>query len=255
MNGLLWIGVAAVVGACVGSFLTVCVARWPDGRSVVSPASRCPRCEARLAWWDIVPVLGYLLVRGRCRRCGARLSAMYPVVEIAVALIWSGMVSQWGVHPEAVRGSLFLTLLLGIALTDARQYVIPDQFSVGGCVLGILLAGLPGGPSLATAATGAALGFGIMWGVAGLGRLAFGKDAMGGGDIKMMAMVGAFLGPAGVLFTLFSGALLGSAIFGPIAFRTARLVPFGIFLAIGAAVAYGWGDPLIAWYLELLGLN
>ncbi|MCY3548679.1 MAG: A24 family peptidase [Gemmatimonadetes bacterium] len=255
MNGLLPVGVAAVVGACVGSFLTVCVARWPEGRSVVSPRSRCLNCKSRLAWWENVPVLGFLLVRGRCRRCGERLSAMYPVVEVAVALIWAGMTSQWGVHPEAVRGSLFLTLLLGIALTDARQYVIPDEFSVGGCVIGVALAALPGGPSLADAVLGAGLGFGLLWVVAKLGRLVFGKDAMGGGDIKMMAMVGAFLGPAGVLFTLFSGALLGSAIFGPIAFRTARLVPFGIFLAIGAAVAYGWGDPLIAWYLALLGMN
>ncbi|MDE2981992.1 MAG: A24 family peptidase [Gemmatimonadota bacterium] len=255
MNGLLPVGVGAGVGACVGSFLTVCVARWPEGRSVVSPRSRCLNCKSRLAWWENLPVLGFLLVRGRCRRCGARLGAMYPVVEIAVALIWAGMTSQWGVHPEAVRGSLFLTLLLGIALTDARQYVIPDEFSLGGCVIGLGLAALPGGPSLADAVLGAGLGFGLLWVVAKLGRLVFGKDAMGGGDIKMMAMVGAFLGPAGVLFTLFSGALLGSAIFGPIAFRTARLVPFGIFLAIGAAVAYGWGDPLIAWYLELLGMN
>ncbi len=255
MNGLLPVGVAAVVGACVGSFLTVCVARWPEGRSVVSPRSRCLNCKSPLAWWENVPVLGFLLVRGRCGRCGKRLSAMYPVVEVAVALIWAGMTSQWGVHPEAVRGSLFLTLLLGIALTDARQYVIPDEFSVGGCVIGLGLAALPGGPSLTDAVLGAGLGFGLLWVVAKLGRLVFGKDAMGGGDIKMMAMVGAFLGPAGVLFTLFSGALLGSAIFGPIAFRTARLVPFGIFLAIGAAVAYGWGDPLIAWYLALLGID
>ncbi len=255
MNGLLPVGMAAVVGACVGSFLTVCVARWPEGRSVVSPRSRCRNCKSPLAWWENVPVLGFLLVRGRCRRCGARLGAMYPVVEVAVALIWAGMTSQWGVHPEAVRGSLFLTLLLGIALTDARQYVIPDEFSVGGCVIGMCLAALPGGPSLADAVLGAGLGFGLLWVVANLGRLVFGKDAMGGGDIKMMAMVGAFLGPAGVLFTLFSGALLGSAIFGPIAFRTARLVPFGIFLATGAAVAYGWGEPLIAWYLALLGIN
>lgn len=255
MNGLLPVGVGAVVGACVGSFLTVCVARWPEGRSVVSPRSRCLNCKSRLAWWENVPVLGFLLVRGRCRRCGARLGAMYPVVEVSVALIWAGMTSQWGVHPEAVRGSLFLTLLLGIALTDAREYVIPDEFSVGGCVIALGLAALPGGPALADAVLGAGLGFGLLWFVARLGRLVFGKDAMGGGDIKMMAMVGAFLGPAGVLFTLFSGALLGSAIFGPIAFRTARLVPFGTFLAIGAAVAYGWGDPLIAWYLELLGMD
>ena len=200
-------------------------------------------------------MLGYLLVQGGCRRCGARLGVTYPAVEAAVALIWAGMVSRWGVHPEAVRGSLFLTLLLGIALTDARRYIIPDQFSVGGCAIGLGLAGLPGGPTFGAAAVGAGLGFVLLWVVARLGRLAFGKDAMGGGDIKMMAMTGAFLGPAGMLLTLFAGALFGSVIFGPIAYRTARLVPFGIFLAVGAAVAYGWGDPLIAWYLGVLGVD
>ena len=255
MNGWLPTALAAVVGACAGSFLNVCVARWPDGGSVMSPGSRCPDCSSPVRWWENVPVLGYVLVRGRCRRCGARLGAGYPVVEAAVALIWAGMASRWGVHPEAVRGSLFLTILLGIALTDARQYIIPDQFSVGGCASGLGLAGLPGGPSFGAALLGAGLGFGLLWVVARLGRLAFGKDAMGGGDIKMMAMAGAFLGPAGMLLTLFTGALLGSVIFGPIAYRTARLVPFGIFLAVGAAVAYGWGEPLIAWYLGVLGVN
>lgn len=255
MSGWLATALAAVVGACVGSFLNVCVARWPDGGSVMSPASRCPDCSSPVRWWENVPVLGYVLVRGGCRRCGARLGAAYPAVEAAVALIWAGMASRWGVHPEAVRGSLFLTILLGIALTDARRYIIPDQFSLGGCAIGLGLAGLPGGPAFGSAVVGAGLGYGLLWIVARLGRLAFGKDAMGGGDIKMMAMAGAFLGPAEVLLTLFTGALLGSVIFGPIAYRTARLVPFGIFLAIGAAVAYGWGDPLIAWYLGILGLD
>ena len=255
MSGWLPIAVAAVAGACVGSFLNVCVARWPDGASVMSPGSRCPDCSSPVRWWENVPVLGYVLVRGGCRRCGARLGVAYPAVEAAVALIWAGMASRWGVHPEAVRGSLFLTILLGIALTDARRYIIPDQFSVGGCAIGLGLAGLPGGPTFGTAVVGAGLGLGLLWVVARLGRLVFGKDAMGGGDIKMMAMTGAFLGPAGMLLTLFTGALLGSVIFGPIAYRTARLVPFGIFLAVGAAVAYGWGDPLIAWYLGVLDLD
>ncbi|MYG80445.1 MAG: prepilin peptidase, partial [Gemmatimonadetes bacterium] len=239
-----------VLGACAGSFLNVCEERWPGRGSVISPRSRCGSCEAPVRWFRNVPVLSYLMLRGRCAECGVRLSLRYPLVEAGVALIWVGMVSLWGAHPEAVRGSLFLTLLLGIALTDGRSYIIPDQFSVGGAVAGLALAPLAGGPDLADAVLGAGLGLGLLWLIAWLGRLVFGKDAMGGGDIKMMAMAGAFLGPAGVLLTLFAGSLLGSVIFGPVSLRTGALVPFGVFLALGAAVAYGWGDVLVEWYLH-----
>lgn len=241
---------AAVLGACAGSFLNVCVDRWPGGESVVSPRSRCDSCKAPVRWFQNVPVLSYLLLRGRCARCNVRLSLQYPFVEVAAALIWAGMAIHWGAEMEAVRGSLFFTLLLGIALTDGRSYIIPDQFSVGGALAGLALAPLAGGPTLASAALGGGLGLGLLWLIAWLGRVAFGKDAMGGGDIKMMAMVGAFLGPAGVILTLFGGSLLGSVIFGPVSLRTGRLVPFGIFLALGAGVAYLWGDALIEWYLH-----
>lgn len=249
MSGAIVAG-AAVLGACAGSFLNVCVERWPGRESVVVPRSRCPGCEAPVRWFQNIPVLSYLMLRGRCARCDVRLSLRYPLVEVAVALIWAGMALVWGAQAEAVRGSLFLTLLLGIAVTDARTYIIPDQFSLGGAVAGLMLAPLSGGPALADAALGAGLGFGLLWLIAWLGRIAFGKDAMGGGDIKMMAMVGTFLGPPGVILTLFAGSLLGSVIFGPVSLKTGRLVPFGIFLALGAGIAYGWGDVLIEWYLH-----
>ncbi|MCY4399875.1 MAG: prepilin peptidase [Gemmatimonadetes bacterium] len=256
MDNLLLTGIAAVLGLSVGSFLNVGVARWPDGESVVKPRSRCPGCDAGLRWFEVVPVLSYLVLRGRCAHCGDRLSAAYPLVEVAVALIWAGMASRWGVQPEAVRGGIFFTVLLGIALTDARKYIIPDQLSLGGAMVGLAMAPLAGGPSLTDALLGAAVGFGTLWVIAALGRIVFGKDAMGGGDLKMMGMIGAFLGPAGVLLTLFAGALLGSIIFGPIAFRTGRLVPFGIFLAFAAGIAYGWGDTMIGWYTgAILGIN
>ncbi len=255
MNGALIAG-AAVLGACAGSFLNVCVERWPGRASVISPRSRCGSCEAPVRWFRNVPVLSYLMLRGRCAECGVRLSLRYPLVEVGVALIWAGMAAMWGAEAEAVRGGLFLTLLLGIALTDGRSYIIPDQFSVGGVVVGLALAPLDGGPDLADAVLGAGLGLGLLWLIAWLGRLAFGKDAMGGGDIKMMAMVGAFLGPAGVLLTLFAGSLLGSVIFGPVSLRTGALVPFGVFLALGAGIAYGWGDVLVEWYLHtVLGMD
>lgn len=241
---------AAVLGACLGSFLNVCVERWPERRSVISPRSRCGGCEAPLRWFEMVPVLSYLMLRGRCSRCGVGLSVRYPLVEAGAALTWAGMAAIWGAEAEAVRGAVFLTILLGIAVADARTYIIPDQFSLGGAAVGLALAPLPGGPAMAGAALGAALGLGLLWLIAWLGRMAFGKDAMGGGDIKMMGMVGAFLGPTGVILTLFAGSLLGSVIFGPVSLRTGRLVPFGVFLALGAGVAYGWGDVLVEWYLH-----
>lgn len=241
-------GAAGFLGLVLGSFLNVCTFRWPTDQSVVRPPSHCPACEAGIRWYDNIPVFSYLILRGRCRSCGVSISPQYPLIELATGLIWLGLFTHMGLSMEAFRGSLFLTILLGIAVTDARFYIIPDQFSIGGGILGLLLAPLPGGPTLLQALAGAAVGFGFLWLVAKGGTWLFKKDAMGGGDLKMMAMAGAFLGVPGVFLTLFLGALLGSVIFGPISWKTGKLVPFGIFLAAGAAVAYGWGQRLIEWY-------
>ncbi len=202
----------------------------------------------RIRGFRLLPVLGYFFVRGRCASCRVRLSPQYPIVEASVALIWAAMVARWGMHPEALRGSVFLTILLGIAVTDARTYIIPDQFSLGGAVVGVAFAFLAGGPTAADGIVGATLGFGLLWAVAAAAKSLLGKDALGGGDVKMMAMVGAFLGPVGVLVTLFVGSLLGALVFGPIAVRTGRPVPFGVFLAAGAGISYAWGDVIVSWY-------
>lgn len=246
---LLWI-LAGAVGACVGSFLNVCVYRWPEDLSVISPPSRCPHCGTRIRWYDNVPVLGWLWLRGRCRACRAGVSVQYPLVEALTAGLWVMAVVRHGPEWPALSTALFFTLLLGIALTDARTYIIPDEFSVGGTVLGLALSFAPGGIDPLRAVTGAAFGFGLLWLVAVVGQWAFRKEAMGGGDIKMLAMIGAFLGIPGVLLTLFLGALLGSVVFGPISLRTGKLVPFGIFLAAGAAIAEPWGDDLVGWYVR-----
>ena len=246
---LLWI-FAALVGAAIGSFLNVCIVRLPEGESVVHPRSHCPGCETPILARDNIPVLGWLFLRGRCRSCGARISLQYPLVELTVALLWMAAVARYGASWQALSTALFFTLLLGIALTDARTYTIPDEFSLGGLVLGLGLAFAPGGITPQRALAGAALGFGLLWLVAVVGEWAFRKPAMGGGDIKMLAMIGAFVGPAGVLLTLFLGALFGSLIFGPISLRTGKLVPFGIFLALGAAVVEPWGGMLTRWYVQ-----
>lgn len=241
---------AGLVGACVGSFLNVCVYRWPEDKSVVSPPSSCPACGTRIRWYDNVPVLGWLWLRGKCRACGNRISVQYPLVELFTALLWVMAVWRFGWDWQALATALFFTILLGIALSDAATYIIPDQFTIGGTVLGLALSFAPGGIDPLRSFIGAAVGFGVLWLVAVLGEWAFKKEAMGGGDIKMMAMVGAFLGPWGVLLTLFLGALFGTLIFAPISMKTGKLVPFGIFLALGAAITEPFGRAMIDWYVR-----
>ena len=240
---------AGVFGTLIGSFLNVCVYRLPRNESLLHPPSSCPQCGARIAWHDNVPVLGWLWLAGRCRRCRAPISVQYPLLEALIGAVFAAAAWRFGVSWHGAAAAVFGTLLIGIALTDARHYIIPDEFTWGGLVIGLALAAPRGWPALSTALLGAAVGFALLYAIAWAGEKVFRKEAMGGGDIKMMAMVGAFVGWKGVLVTVFLGALLGTVIFVPLAWRTGKLVPFGIFLALGAAVTFVAGDALIAWYL------
>ena len=260
------LGIAAVFGAMLGSFLNVCVYRLPRNESVVRPRSRCPSCGTVVAWHDNVPVFSWLVLRGRCRQCSARISAQYPLVEAAVALIWAGSLYALGPVADALAAALFLTLLLGILLTDAQHFIIPDEFSLGGLGAGLALAFFTD-LGIVQALIGAATGFALLWVVKAAGDFALGRgwigggevqetlgadeppSTMGGGDIKVLAMIGAFVGWQGVLATVFLGALLGTLAFLPSLFRGRKpLVPFGIFLALGAAVWLVAGARLAAWY-------
>jgi leader peptidase (prepilin peptidase) / N-methyltransferase len=252
----LYVIYAGLIGAITGSFLNVCILRWgaDPKQSVVRPPSRCPRCGRGLAWYDNIPILSWLLLRARCRGCGKPISIQYPLIELATACIWAYMVWRNGPTPEAIRGAVFGTILLGIALTDARAYIIPDEFTWGGLVIGLVFsAAIAGLSGLATALIGAAVGFGVLWLVGTAGTWLFKEEAMGGGDVKMMAMVGAFIGWQGVLLTVFLGAFIGSLIFLPLLLAGhKKLVPFGIFLSIGAATAYLVGPRLVMWYGRLI---
>ena len=245
------IAFAGVLGAMVGSFLNVCILRWgaEPKQSVVSPRSRCPRCGKGLAWYDNIPVVSWLLLRARCRGCGLPISIQYPLIELATAGLWAYMAWRHGLTLETLRGALLGTILLGIAMTDARAYIIPDEFTWGGLAIGLLFSLAGGLAGLGHALLGAAVGFGILWLVGTVGTWIFKEDAMGGGDVKMMAMVGAFVGWQGVLLTIFLGALIGSLVFVPLMLMgQKKLVPFGIFLAIGAAATYLLGPSILAWY-------
>jgi leader peptidase (prepilin peptidase)/N-methyltransferase len=173
---------------------------------------------------------------------------MYPALELITALIWIAIAAWYGPTWHALQGAVLFSLLLAIALIDARHYLIPDALSLGGLGAGMALSLLPGAPTPIAAALGSLLGFAVLFIVGVVGEWAFRKPAMGGGDMKMMAMVGAFLGPAGAMLTIFLGALAGTLIFGPISLKTKKEVPFGVFLALGAAITFLFGDTLVEGY-------
>lgn len=262
--------IAGVFGSLIGSFLNVCVYRLPRNESVVHPRSRCPKCGTMVAWFDNIPVLSWLGLRGRCRTCANPISIQYPIVEFTVALAWAGAFWCLSLTVAALSAALFITLLIGILLTDAQHYIIPDEMSLGGLGVGLVLSFFtPIG--WRAALIGAVTGFALLWVVKAGGDLALRKGwiggqeitdtlgddepvtAMGGGDLKMMAMIGAFLGWRGVLLTVFLGALAGTLIYLPFFFRKHKpLVPFGIYLALGAFVTLVAGDRLAAWYARML---
>ncbi len=263
-----------VLGATVGSFLNVVIARVPAGLSIVRPRSRCPRCGHAIAWYDNVPILSWLLLRARCRGCALSISWQYPLVELTVAIAWVTAVWHFGPTLTALRLGVAFTLLLGVVMTDLQHYVIPDGFTLTGFLVGILMppvamvlgdAGPFAGPW--DALIGAFAGAGLIAITAWLGEIAFKKEAMGQGDVTLMAMIGAMVGPGRGVLTVFLAAAIGALSFlllvVPIgAMRAKRagvefeppLVPFGVFLAPAGLVALLWGDALIAAYLSYSGL-
>lgn len=263
--------VAALFGGILGSFLNVCVYRLPRDESVVRPRSRCPKCGTMIAWYDNVPVASWLALGGRCRKCREPISPLYPLVELTIALVWAAAAARFGATPQALATALFVTLLVGILLTDAQHFIIPDEFSLGGLGAGLALS-LVTEIGIARSLVGAITGALLLGSVKLAGDLALKKGLIGGaavtetlgedepvssmgmGDIKMLAMIGAFLGWQGVVASVFLGALTGTIVYLPFLFRkTKPLVPFGIYLAIGALVALAFGNRLVAWYFSVLG--
>src|SRR2546421_11048669 len=220
--------------------------------SLVKPPSTCPRCKQPLAGRANVAVVAGVLLKGRCRRCGEPISRQYPIIEAAVGAIWVAVLVAYGITLHALAAALFGTILLGIGVTDGRHYLIPDEYTWGGLVLGLALSLAGGADGFLNAVLGAAVGFALLLAVAQVGQWAFKEEAMGGGDIKRMAMVGSFVGWKGVLRTVVLGALLGGLILVPLSLKKKRLVPFGVFLALGAAVTFVMGDAIIAWYQHFL---
>lgn len=244
-----------VVGAVVGSFLNVCIHRLPSGESVVFPASHCPRCHRPIRPYDNIPIVSYLILHGRCRQCGGAISLRYPIVEVLAGLAAAAAFSALGLSAHTLLTFAFLCALIVITFVDLDHQIIPDAISLPGIGVGFAAALILGEPAWTASLAGILLGGGLLWGVAeGYYRLT-GREGMGGGDIKLLAMIGAFLGWQAVPVTLLIGSL-GGAVVGIALMLVQRRdsrtpIPFGPFLALGALCALFWGDALIAWYLDL----
>ena len=243
-------------GLIVGSFLNVCIARLPAGESIVRPGSRCPACRTPIQWYDNIPVLSYLLLGGRCRACHARISPRYVVIEIVTALAFVGQGLVVGDDPALLTSRLIFTALL-IALfgTDLETQRLPNVLTYSGIAIG-LVGSLWLPPGIVASLIGAALGAGVLLAIRWVWLQLRGVDAMGLGDVKMLAMIGAFLGWRQVLVTLFlgtiTGALIGIAVTMAQGRRSLQVrLPFGTFLAVAAYAASIWGEPVMEWYLHL----
>lgn len=249
---LIWL---AAFGLVIGSFLNVCIGRLPRGESIVSPPSRCPNCHSGIAWYDNVPVVSYLVLRGRCRSCRAPISARYPATEAltAAAFLLQGL---WFHADPAVLASrlVFTALLIVLFGTDLETQRLPNVITYPGIVLGLVFSHwVP--PGFVACAIGAAAGAGVLLLIRWAWKRATGVDGMGLGDVKMLAMIGAFLGwrQIGVVLFLSSlaGALIGMFLAGLRNKSLQTRLPFGTFLALAAFVASLVGEPLVRWYLNL----
>ncbi len=256
---VLYLVFAFLLGASLGSFLNVCIARLPEGESIVRPGSRCPSCQTPIAPFDNIPLVSYAILRGRCRTCAAPISWRYPGVELLTAILFVWVVAVLGLRPATGAALLLVSALVAVTFIDLDHQIIPDVISLPGIPLGLALSitglGLVGWKA---SLWGILLGGGLLWVVAeGFYRLT-GKDGMGGGDIKLLAMIGAFIGHLNVLVTLLAGSLTG-AVIGSLHIFLHRggdrntMIPFGPFLAFGALIALLYGDRLMVWYLGLAG--
>lgn len=253
--------VAVLMGLLVGSFLNVCIHRLPRGESIVFPPSRCPSCGTEIRWFHNVPLVSWIFLAGRCAACGSRISLRYPLVEALTAAIFASLWLRYGFAWETAFAVPFTSMMLVLFFTDLDHQLLPDALTLPGFLTGVALAwfnpflGDPGWGRPWSAIAGATLGSGLLWGVGAIWKRLRGVDAMGFGDVKLMAFVGAVTGPVGVLFTLFSASVIGAAVgilLIPLRGRTLRdTLPFGCFLAPAAVAALLFGARAVEAYFDL----
>jgi leader peptidase (prepilin peptidase)/N-methyltransferase len=267
-------------GLIIGSFLNVCILRIPTGKSIVMPASACPKCGSAIRAYDNIPVISYLILRGKCRGCKSQISPMYPSVEFLTGLLFFACYYTFGLSVETLKWATFSAIMIVLVFTDLRERILPDVVNFTGFALGLVLSlfvkPTDGSAlwianhifqfpppqlvlSLLDALLGATFGSGLLWLVSEAYFKLRGREGMGLGDVKMMLMTGAFLGAKRTLLTIMAGSILGSVI--GIAVILARRkdadyeLPFGTFLGAGALLVVFFGTPVVNWYQSLLMLR
>jgi leader peptidase (prepilin peptidase) / N-methyltransferase len=246
----------ALLGLAVGSFLNVCIYRIPLGRSVVSPASRCPQCDTALQWIDNIPVVSYLVLGGRCRKCHAPISMRYPIVELIMMAVFLVHYYVFGLDPILVPRLLFASAMIVLFAIDLEHHLLPNVITLPGIVIGFAFSLLlPPGPL--SSLIGILIGGGVLWLIGEAYYRFAGQEGMGGGDVKMLGMIGAFLGWKLVLITLVFSSITGAIIgLGLIATRRGDMkyaLPYGTFLALAGLLASLQGDRIAAWYAGMYG--
>ena len=240
-----------LLGLCIGSFLNVCAYRLPLGESVVHPRSRCTSCGRMLSWFDNLPVVSWVALRGRCRTCGKPVSWMYPAVEIVTALVFAITYLTYGLTLLSVVRVLFACALIVLFVTDLQHKILPNVITLPGIVIGFACSVfLP--PGWVSSVIGILVGGGVLFAIAEAYYRVRGQEGLGMGDVKLLAMIGAFLGWKLVLLTLvfasFTGSLAGGMLIASGKGSMKYALPFGTFLAVGALLAATWGDPIADWY-------
>lgn len=247
---------AFILGGCIGSFLNVCIYRIPLSKSIVYPGSMCPRCGTPIRFYDNIPILSYLWLKGRCRHCQSPVSLRYPMVELLTALLFTAVVHRFGISLEAGIYMAFTAAMVTITFIDIDHRIIPDRISLPGIPLCFLAALALPDMGWKAALLGILVGGGTLFVVAWGYSMLTGKEGMGGGDIKLLAMIGALLGWQGVVFTIFLASLLGTAVgLGVMLYSRSNMklaVPFGPFLAAGALAYIFGGTELVGWYFGLM---
>lgn len=260
--------ISFIFGSVWGSFLNVCIYRLPQGKSIIFPRSHCPHCRKTLLWYDNIPFVSYILLRGRCRHCHQVISFRYFVVEFLTALLFLSILLKFGLSRELFIYLVFISSLVIATFTDFDHRIIPDVVTYPALVLGLILSTAypslqrsiyqwskvctTSGEGFLASLIGALSGGIFLYSIGILGKKTFKKEAMGGGDVKLLAMIGAFLGWQLVALTIFISALSGS-IAGIIIKlkREESYIPYGPYLALGAVISLLWGRELINWYLHI----